>query len=70
MPFLVDSLAMVLNDCGLSIHTMVHPVFAVHRDRAGHLIEASAEATAARWSHGSTSRSTGAPMPTQLEHVR
>ena len=38
MPFLVDSLAMVLNGCGLSIHAMVHPVLAVRRDRAGRLL--------------------------------
>jgi len=36
-PFLVDSLAIVLNDSGLSIHTMAHPVFSVRRDRAGRL---------------------------------
>jgi glutamate dehydrogenase len=37
MPFLVDSLTMVLNDCGLSIHLMVHPVLHVHRDTPGRL---------------------------------
>ncbi len=37
MPFLVDSLTMVLNDCGLSIHLMVHPVLHVHRDARGRL---------------------------------
>ena len=37
MPFLVDSLAMVLNDCGLSIHLMVHPVLYVQRDVRGRL---------------------------------
>ena len=36
-PFLVDSLAIVLNGSGLSIHTMVHPVFAARRDRSGRL---------------------------------
>jgi len=35
MPFLVDSLAMVLNGSGLSIHTMTHPVLGVRRDRSG-----------------------------------
>ncbi|RPI16343.1 MAG: NAD-glutamate dehydrogenase [Lysobacterales bacterium] len=37
MPFLVDSLAMVLNGSGLSLHTMVHPLFRAVRDRNGRL---------------------------------
>ncbi|HEX2492515.1 MAG TPA: hypothetical protein VHK24_01980, partial [Steroidobacter sp.] len=37
MPFLVDSLGMVLTQAGLPIHLMVHPVLAVRRDRAGRL---------------------------------
>ncbi|HET9446814.1 MAG TPA: hypothetical protein VFO35_11170, partial [Steroidobacteraceae bacterium] len=39
MPFLVDSLGMVLTQAGLTIHLMVHPVLAVRRDRRGHLVE-------------------------------
>ena len=39
MPFLVDSLGMVLTQAGLTIHMMVHPVLAVRRDRSGRLIE-------------------------------
>ncbi|MGH8174667.1 MAG: NAD-glutamate dehydrogenase [Steroidobacter sp.] len=39
MPFLVDSLGMVLSQAGLTIHLMVHPVLAVRRDRAGRLTE-------------------------------
>ncbi|HKU14447.1 MAG TPA: NAD-glutamate dehydrogenase, partial [Steroidobacteraceae bacterium] len=42
MPFLVDSLAMVLTQAGLTIHMMVHPVLAVRRDRRGHLLELAA----------------------------
>jgi glutamate dehydrogenase len=38
MPFLVDSLGMVLNQAGLTIHLMVHPVLAVKRDRRGRLL--------------------------------
>ena len=38
MPFLVDSLAMVLNQAGLTIHLMVHPVLNVRRDRGGDLL--------------------------------
>ena len=39
MPFLVDSLSMVLNRAGLRVHLMAHPVIAVRRDRAGRLAE-------------------------------
>jgi glutamate dehydrogenase len=39
MPFLVDSLGMVLTQAGLTIHMMVHPVLAVRRDRTGRLVE-------------------------------
>jgi len=60
MPFLVDSLAIVLLNCGLSIHTMVHPVFTVRRDRAGRIecIGTDGDGVA---NPGSTSRSTGRP---------
>src|SRR5688572_5252394 len=37
MPFLVDSLGMVLTQAGLTIHMMVHPVLPIRRDRAGRL---------------------------------
>ncbi len=37
MPFLVDSIGMVLTQAGLTIHMMVHPVLPVHRDRNGRL---------------------------------
>ncbi|HWK76015.1 MAG TPA: NAD-glutamate dehydrogenase [Povalibacter sp.] len=39
MPFLVDSLGMVLNQAGLTIHLMVHPIISVRRDGAGRLVE-------------------------------
>jgi glutamate dehydrogenase len=39
MPFLVDSLGMVLTQAGLTIHMMVHPVLTVRRDRRGRLVE-------------------------------
>jgi len=70
MPFLVDSLAMVLNGSGLSIHTMVHPVFAVKRDRAGRLLEASNATPGSAmesWQHIEVDRSTD---PARLEQVR
>lgn len=39
MPFLVDSLGIVLNEAGRTIHLMVHPIIAVRRDAAGRLID-------------------------------
>jgi glutamate dehydrogenase len=55
MPFLVDSLTMVLNDCGLALHTMAHPVLHAVRDRAGRLaacgIEPARRARLESWQH-------------------
>ncbi len=39
MPFLVDSLGMVLNRSGLSIHLTIHPVFLLSRNRRGEITE-------------------------------
>ena len=39
MPFLVDSLGMVINDFNLYIHVTVHPVLIVRRDPQGNLLE-------------------------------
>jgi glutamate dehydrogenase len=38
MPFLVDSVTMEINRQGLSLHLIVHPVFAVERDAQGKLL--------------------------------
>ncbi|NJD31026.1 MAG: NAD-glutamate dehydrogenase [Gammaproteobacteria bacterium] len=66
MPFLVDSLAMVLNECGLAQHMMVHPVLYVVRDRGGRLQRCSGEpATGARaesWQHIEVDRTSDAAM--------
>jgi len=35
MPFLVDSVTMALNGCGLTVHLVVHPQFAATRDADG-----------------------------------
>ena len=35
MPFLVDSVTMEVNRCGLTLHSAIHPVFRVWRDTAG-----------------------------------
>jgi len=70
MPFLVDSLAMVLSGSGLSIHTMAHPVFFVRRNRSGRLLEASVDLQGGRaesWQHIEVDRVTD---PQRLEDVR
>jgi glutamate dehydrogenase len=70
MPFLVDSLAMVLNGNGLSIHAMAHPVLAVRRDRAGRLQAAAASVpggTAESWQHLEVDRINDAA---QLDELR
>ena len=36
-PFLVDSMGMAINQAGLAVHLIVHPVIEVVRDRAGRL---------------------------------
>ncbi len=42
MPFLVDSLGMVLNKHAISIHLTIHPIFEVRRDSRGKLKEVKA----------------------------
>ena len=37
MPFLVDSASMEVNRQGLALHLIVHPIFAVERDKSGTL---------------------------------
>ena len=39
MPFLVDSVTMVMSDLGYGTHLVIHPVIRVHRDAAGTLTE-------------------------------
>ncbi|MDR0440234.1 MAG: NAD-glutamate dehydrogenase [Candidatus Accumulibacter sp.] len=46
MPFLVDSLTMVIHSSGLTIHRLIHPVLGVERDAAG-VFQRSAERGAA-----------------------
>ena len=44
MPFLVDSLGMVINRHGLYIHLTVHPIIVVRRGRTGRLLAVVEEA--------------------------
>jgi glutamate dehydrogenase len=71
MPFLVDSLAMVLNDAGLAIQLMVHPVLRVVRDGRGRLVRLESggdgEDAAESWQHIAVPRIGDA---TQLEDIR
>jgi glutamate dehydrogenase len=71
MPFLVDSLTMVLNASGLSIHLMVHPVLYAQRDGRGRLTGLAAEqdvhAHAESWQHIEVDRMTD---PARLAEVR
>ncbi|HSN72780.1 MAG TPA: NAD-glutamate dehydrogenase [Steroidobacteraceae bacterium] len=39
MPFLVDSLAIVIGQSGLGVHLTIHPVLQLRRDRAGRIVE-------------------------------
>jgi glutamate dehydrogenase len=38
MPFLVDSIGLALTQRALTLHLLMHPIFAVQRDRAGNLL--------------------------------
>ncbi len=71
MPFLVDSLAMVLNDAGLAIQLMVHPVLRVVRDGRGRLVGLESggdgEDAAESWQHIAVPRIGDA---TRLEDIR
>ena len=55
MPFLVDSLAVVLSDSRLPIQLMIHPVLRIARDRRGKLLSMeehdSALGTMESWQH-------------------
>ena len=71
MPFLVDSLSIVLRDAG-TIHLLVHPVLAVRRDRRGRLLQVSAAplegGRAESWQLYEVDRELDAERLQQLEH--
>ncbi len=61
MPFLVDSLGMVLNRAGLRIHLVAHPVLPVRRNRAGRVTDIVDDPNAIQvaresWQHIETDR--------------
>ncbi|WP_345782615.1 NAD-glutamate dehydrogenase domain-containing protein [Dokdonella sp.] len=41
-PFLVDSVGMAIQACGLQVHSVIHPIFRVTRDPGGHLLSIGA----------------------------
>ncbi len=49
MPFLVDSTAIEINRQGLTLHRIVHPVFAVRRDGSGALLALASPAQEPDW---------------------
>ncbi len=71
MPFLVDSLAVVLGDSRLPIQLMMHPVLRIARDRRGRLLSMDEPtARSAPWSPGSTSRCRASATRRGTEHLR
>ena len=74
MPFLVDSLGMVLNKHGISIHLTIHPIFEVRRDAQGKLKEVKAadeksdEAQLESFQHIEIDRETDSNRIAQLEN--
>jgi len=72
MPFLVDSLTMVLNRAGLRIHMMAHPVIPVRRDRSGKIVAvgengANGELVNESWQHVETDRIVDADAISSLQ---
>jgi len=71
MPFLVDSLAMVMNESGLAIQLMVHPVLRVQRDGRGRMTRiddsASMRGHAESWQHIAVRRTTDAAKLADIE---
>jgi len=49
MPFLVDSTTVEINRQGLTLHLIIHPIFAVRRDAAGNLLELAAREDRPDW---------------------
>lgn len=74
MPFLVDSLGMVLNKHGISSHLTIHPIFDVHRDTKGKIkklqvaYEETGEANLESFQHIEIDRETDLNRIAQLEN--
>ena len=63
MPFLVDSITMAIQNRGLAIHRLIHPVFGVERDAAGVFQRSAERGTAGTlsesWTHLEIDRISG-----------
>jgi len=71
MPFLVDSVTMEINRQGLTLHLIVHPVFAVERDALGDLQSiqprnAAPQAARESWMHVEVDRLVDAQQRAEL----
>jgi glutamate dehydrogenase len=72
MPFLVDSVSLEINRLGLTLHMIVHPIFAVERDTAGKLVDVmpraqSPQAPRESWMHIEVDRLIDDEQRTALE---
>jgi glutamate dehydrogenase len=67
MPFLVDSVTMVLTARDLGIHSVVHPMLPVRRDAAGELTAIGDGHPREAWIHLEVDRQSGAAAPAELE---
>src|SRR6185437_12357943 len=45
MSFLVDSVGIAIDQAGLGVHTVIHPVYSIERDACGHVLSLGAEGT-------------------------
>lgn len=66
MPFLVDSVSMVLSQHNISLHGMVHPVITIKRDAVGQLIQVG-QGVAESFMHLEIDRQASAEAMAQLE---
>ncbi|HUR90307.1 MAG TPA: NAD-glutamate dehydrogenase [Ramlibacter sp.] len=72
MPFLVDSTSLEINHEGLTMHLIVHPIFAVERDAQGQLTDITTRAQSPQapresWMHIEVDRLIDAEQRTKLE---
>ncbi|HVY82646.1 MAG TPA: NAD-glutamate dehydrogenase [Steroidobacteraceae bacterium] len=69
MPFLVDSVGIVFSQAEVAMHTIIHPVLSVWRDRRGRLLDVATaeEASAESWQFYEIDRQTD---PARIEAIR
>ena len=67
MPFLVDSLTNALNQLGLTVHLLIHPIIATLRDKGGKLTGIGDGGAAESVQHVQVTRQVGAERLTEIE---